>query len=768
MPIDNGHPITYPLSMSFHGKLTARVSAALFALCFLAPSASALTFEDVYEGVLPGGPDGLAGQAAVVPPPSASTPTTSAELTGFWEKLKNGVSDPLCKKAEIKLNKEVKIAGDVAGFGGGVRRGIKRYPDGKLALIDEIKLNLSLTLGGEAASLPDVGALNIGLSSRLEGKSQVVRPLESQRFCKEVLEWAKFYELKAVLPSSRKRIVKMEAGEIWKLPLTMSMSFSLGAGANIGQVVNISLSAAVSRESKPSVSLRRLDADHLRLRLRLDRLVVRSVGLTASTVELPLDALGLESAGALAADILGKTVPAAARKYLTAEVFDKLLLKEINKYLAVKLSFGHSRFSGKKLLLEFILNPDDPEQMASLEKFLRGDFGIVNRFLELGLKLDKFAEDDDALAGLGGLEEAAGQTGDALGAASGFAGTDIYNGHSSNAGLQVPVVGNQSVAWGSAYHRYQSLGNAGETIHVNQRSRTRSGSGLDIPFAGTLLKHNSQRDVYVLNKENTDGTVTRPVLLYQQYEGLVGRGSPATEGMLERANGVLRYVGVNGNGTDGGNQLPVDDLLSSSRRYSAGLMGFKLLISEKGVQEIIFAPAQAIMRSYMNMMRELHGEIIDKVMGLFTFDRKGAVAYDPAAAMNALGITPEDEFEQGCNPLEIMDTLASAATRVIRDIAGVRDAPDWKSQSEQLARVAGGASKSGLKYEDFLKVVVQLVKPGNVSASVYVHLDPKKKGAGDITRTHNFFDTRANSYDATLSGVTGLRERFADPAELSD
>jgi len=334
--------------------------------------------------------------------------------------------------------------------------------------------------------------------------------------------------------------------------------------------------------------------------------------------------------------------------------------------------------------------------------------------------------------------------------------------------VQVPVLGNRSVASGSSYHRYQSLGNNGEVIHAYQKSRTMNSSGLNIPFKGTMLKHNSQKDVYVLTKEGKDGAVSRPVLLYQQYEGTVGRGTGSVERMAENANGVLRYVGMNGNGTSNANQLPTEELLTSSKRYTAVVMSFKLLVNEGGVQDIIFAPARAVMNAYMNVMRELYADIIDKVKGLLTFDKKGRVTYDRSAAMRALNMSAADEFAQGCNPLEIMDNLAHKATQVISDIAGVRDAPTWQEQSERLAKVAGGASKSGLKYEDFLKVMVQLTKPSNVSASVYTHLDPKKPHVGDVTKTYEFFDNRNNSYDATISGVTQMRERFTDPAELSD
>ena len=754
--------------MAFHRKFIAGTSATLLALSLLAAGASAFTFEDGSESLLSGVQAG--DPPAGVTPPSPSTAVATAEMSRFWEKLRSGTIDPLCHKVQLKLTKGAKTPDGIFGLDGGIRRSIKQFPDGNLALVDEIKLSLTAALGQQLASLPDVGSLSIGLSGRLEGKSQVVRPLEDKGFCNEVLQWSKFYEMKLVLPSTQKRIVKMKVGEIWKLPLSMSMSFGISAGANIAQVVNISLSASASRESKPSVTLRRLDADHLRLRLRLDRLTVTSVGMSASTVQIPLDAVGLQEAGALTANILSQAVPKIARKYITAELFDKMLLKEINKYMSAQLSFSHSNYTGKKLLMEFILNPNNPEQMEGLEKFMRGDFGLLNRFIELGLKFSKFKEGDDALEGMGGLEEASEQVGDMLEADSGFAGTDLYRGRSNNVGLRVPLVGSHSLSWGSSYHRYQSMAREGETIHVYQKTRSYTGNTLDIPFLGTVIKQNSQKDIMVLNQENADGSVSRPVFLYQQYEGLVGQGNGAVERMLEKANGVLRYVGVNGLGTDGSAQLPVGDILASTstRRYTSGMMSFKMLINEQGMQDIIFSPAQAIMKAFMNMMREVHAEIIDRVMGLFTFDKKGEVTYDTAAAERALGVSSSDEFAEGCNPFEIINNLAYTATRVIQDLAGVRDEPDWKKQSEKFSNIAGGKSKSGLGYEDFLKVMVQLTKPANVSVSVYVHLDPKKKGVADVTQTYEYFNNKTKSYDATLSGVTQMRDRFSDPAELSD
>jgi hypothetical protein len=356
----------------------------------------------------------------------------------------------------------------------------------------------------------------------------------------------------------------------------------------------------------------------------------------------------------------------------------------------------------------------------------------------------------------------------ALGTTPGYAGTDMYHGNATNSKISIPIVGTFGVTKGSSYHRYQSSANGGETIHLNQRTREYDGSALQIPFKGTLSKHTYKKDVMVLNRETTEGTVSNPVLLYQQYEGIAGKGHGAAEDMLEKANGMLRYVGANGGSTEGAVQLPVSDIVNSSTRYAAGVMGFKMLISDRGLQDIIFAPAQTIMKAYMNVMREAYADVVDKVMGLFYFDKKGKVTYNETAVRAALGVGYDEDTSDSTNPLNIVNTLAYTATRLIMDIAGVKDAPDWKSRSEKLADVASGKSKSDMGYEDFFKVVLQMVQPSEVSASVYVHLDAKDKGVKPVTSTYTFFDTKGKPYDATLSDVTEMRERYADPTDLSD
>ncbi len=700
--------------------------------------------------------------------PAVSTPAAiSSELANFWEGLKKNTFDDICRNAEIKLNQEGKLV-NVLGLGGKFNRYMRRFPGANVALIDEVGVSLSATVGNETLHLTDLPGAAVTLSGLLEGKSQVIQPLGSDRYCKELGTLAKFYQVKTILPAKAERIAAMSNGEIWKLPLTLRLGFSSSFGTPAAEGLNVSLSAGRTGETKPSVTLYRMDANRLRLRLRLDRVEVNSVGASVSSIQLPMSEIGLPGG-----------------ENILARLVKQQLAREINKYVAFNLSFGHSRFDGKKLLLEFILDPKDAAQMENLENFLRGDFGILKRFIELGLNFNSFSENDDSAEGLNNINSAGGQVGQGLGVNPSFSGSNIYHGHTDSLHLQLPIIHTRDSNRTTAYNRYQSTAKEGETLHVQQRGSASSGSTMNIPFAKTLMKYDSNRNVYVVNKETAGKAAGSSALIYQQYEGFVTQGDATARGMLEHANGVLRYVGMNGNGTDQSSTLPAGTIfpavpdtepadpfgppsLGPSKTYKSALMSFKLIINEGGVREILAAPAEAVMKAYLNVMREGFGTLLDKVADLLKVGADGVVTYSKEAAAERLGMLPYDELEDSTNPLKLVDTLVEGASRVILDLASVNSAGDWKRRSERLAAVSAGDSKSGLGYEDFLKVAVQLADRKNVSAAVYVHTDKRVKGEADVTQTYQFFNSRDASFDGTVAEVEQMRDRFNNPAELTD
>ncbi|MCX5785627.1 MAG: hypothetical protein NTX59_08050 [Elusimicrobia bacterium] len=696
--------------------------------------------------------------------PVASTVPVSNELTTFWSNLSTSGIEKLCKSAQIQLDKNTTLV-NVIGIGGGIKRQLKQYPDQRLALIDQVEVKLSATIGHEVLQVPNVGSFGVSVSGGVEGRSMVVRPLEDNRYCKQLTTLVKLYEMKTVLPVTAKRISKMEIGEIWKLPVTVRYGISAGIGANVNEVVNISIGAGETKERRPSVSLYRIDENNIRLRLRIDHVTVKSVGVSANTYEIPAGDIGLLKGE----DILSKAV-------------DRSLASQINKMIAFKLAYSHVRTTGQKLLLEFNVNPNDAGQVEQVVQFLQGDFDSIRKFIAMGLKFDSFAEEADGRAGVGELEDMAAQTGSIITATATFAGSDHYNGHTDNFNINIPVIHNHQKSWATVYHRYQTLKNGGDTVHVQQATRVSNGETLNIPFVGTQIKHNSEKNMYVINKESADGKVTNPALLYQQYEGLIGEGDYRARGLVDNANNVLKYAGMKGDGTTAENMIPAAVLFpplppvehnnydggsqsDPTKTYKAVVMSFKLVFSDKAVQDIVFSAPQMIMKAYMNVMRETESAIVDKVMDLFTVSDKGEVKYDYRAVQKRLGVSSFDNSQDSTNPLNIVSTMARAATKFIEKISSVREESSWKGQSEQLAKVA---SSGEMKYEDFLKVVIQMVDTKDISSDIYIHSDKRVKGEPDVTQNYSMFNNRDNNYDRTLADVTAMRERFADPTDLTD
>ncbi len=565
-----------------------------------------------------------AGADTAARPPVPSTVPVSSELINFWSKLETDGLDKLCKAAQLKLNQNVRLV-NVVGIGGGVKRYLKSYPDHRLALIDEIDLKLGLSLNHAVLQVPNAGALSVGVSGGVEGRSVVVRPLESESYCKELGTLVKFYEAKTVLPITAKRIVRMEKGEIWKLPVVVSYSISGSAGAGAGGGVVVSIGAGLTKQRRPSVSLYRMEENDLRLRIRIDHVTVKSLGVSAGTFEIPAGDIGLMDGE----DFFSRTV-------------DRTVAREINKFIAFKLGYSDVRTSGQKLLLEFHLNPNDAGQVARLVEFLEGDLETIRKFIAMGLNFRTFAEDADPFSGAGEIEGLADSAGSEVNGSATFAGTDHYDSHSDDININIPLAYSHQKNVSTGYHRYQALKNDGSAVHVQQRTRVSNGSGLNIPFIGPRMRHNSEKDIYVINKQSIDGKVTRPALLFQQYEGLMGKEADRARGMLHTVNSVLEYAGRRGDGVTYANMIPpsifpqlppadgaaggYDDERESDRRYKAVVMSFKLVFSEKAVQDIVFAAPELIMKSYMNVMRETAGSIVSRVADLFSVNEAGKEA----------------------------------------------------------------------------------------------------------------------------------------------
>ena len=763
-----------------NNSISKAASAVVFfsLVCALQAPARSAEFSSFFEGSSQGSMadlvGGLSSESKKWPSPKApeGQPTQPAngnnELLHFWEDLKSDVFDDICKGVEIPLDAGFDIA-DIVGVEGKFKRYMKQYPDNKIAVIDEVGVKLSAN-----HTFTDIFSIgnsnfNIGFSGGLEGKSVVVRKTEETKYCKNLLKLADLRKIKTILPINEKRINGMAVNEIWKFPARLHMGVSGGIGYPVQPWLTVGFSLGTSKELKPSVTLFKMDENKLRLRIRLDRITVKSVGASVGT-SFDAGMIGLPE----------------AENFLVKEI-NKNLVKEFNKYIALRLGLSHTRAKGKKLLLEFIIDPKNPEQVSKLVDFLKGDLSIIKRLIEMGVRFNDFNDIDDNAAGAAAMQQVDEVAEQGLGLNSTFAGANHFNSTSNGMNIVLPVVMHRESSTGQRYDRYQTT-DSDQVLHVQNASRNTSVSNINLPFIGKIFKHNTTQNFYVVNYEDKEGNVSDGAVVYQRYEGYIKHDETDARGMVEKMNEILKYAGTQGNGINSDFIIDVNTLFPrlaaeelnpsgtdsegnptvKSKSYKSALMSFSLVLTKEAVRDIIVAPAINIMKAVLNVMEGLDREIISKVQHLFTFDAKGKLDYDWKAA-NKLLASYQRTGDEAFDPLSVVNSFCTNVARVVSDIASVRDTADQKAKSERLSQVLAGKGKSRLGYEGMMQVLIQLVNVKDLYASLNVQTDKRIKGEENIASTFNVYnDNLQAGYNAQLGSANALRDRFADPSVLSD
>lgn len=730
-------------------------------------------FDGQSQASMAGLVSGLRAESADIPAPQApgaqpAGPNTgNNELLHFWEDLKSDVFDDVCKNAEIPLNQGASID-NVGGIEGKFRRYLKQYPDNYIALIDEVGVKLDAAHTVSDILNIDGNSFNIGFSGALEGKSIVVRKLGETRYCKELAALADLRKVKTILPINEKRISEMQVNEIWKFPAVLRAGISGGMGAAAQPWATVSLSLGMSNELKPSVTLFRMSGNALRLRIRLDRITVKSAGVSAGT-SFDAGLIGLPEAEGFLMKELNKTV-----------------VKEFNKYLALRLGLSRTRVKGKKLLLEFMIDPKDPGQLARLTEFLKGDLSIIKKLIQMGLRFNDYSDTDDNANGQNALNEVENVAGQGLGLNSSFAGSDHFSGTSSGFSAMLPIILHHESSAGRRYDRYQTLG-GDEVLHVHNASKNESNSSINIPILGKIFKHSTDQNFYVVNYEDKEGTVSDAAMVYQRYEGYIKHDERAARGMVRNMNEILKYAGTQGEGTNDSFVVDTDALFPrlaaaeadprtdangfpvvDSRSYKSAIMSFSLVFTREAVRGIITAPAATIMKAVINVMEGLDREMIGKIRHLLKIGSDGKVDYDWKAARRLLAPyerTGEDAFD----PFTVVSSFCRNVALLVSDIAGVRDAPDQKARSERLSGVLAGKGRSRVGYENMMQVMIQLVNVKDIFASLDIRTDKRIKGEENIAGTYNIYNEQLQAgYTSQLNSANALRDRFSDPSILSD
>jgi hypothetical protein len=678
----------------------------------------------------------------------------SNEFIQFWDDLKEDVWEDICKAAELGLKEGVDL-GDFVGLTGKFDRELKQYPDKRIALVDKVGVSLAGNLTEEIFNIAD-NPFNIGFNMKMEGTSIVVRRLDGIEYCDEILTVLDLRNIKTIIPLKAERIGKMKPGEIWKLPITFRVGLSGGIGANFnGLGVNFSL--GIAKERRPSVSLYRMNEKTIRLRVRLDRATFKSVG-TSAGFSISAGDVGLFSTENLLTDLI-----------------DHEIAHEFNKYLAFKFGLSHNRAKGKKILMEFLLDAQNPEQLERLEDFLHGDLGVLKKLLKMGAQFNEVDVENDLQAGAAALNEVENVGEESLGAESSFVGSDHFNSHGNSFNLQIPFFHSRESGSSARYDRYQTM-EGDEILHSHQVSENISNASINIPWVGKRHKRSVRQNLYVVNYEKEGSDVSEPSIVYQRYDGIVRKSEKTVDGMLQDVNDILKYAGTNGEGTNSDNTIDTDSLFPNlgdgRRQYKSAVMSFSMVFTQTAVRDIINAPVEGIMKAFFNILEGEDRNIISKVAHLLHVNEDGKVKYDWKKVSKILDKEFGWDFDDDNNedsPMDIVRGICYKASRVLADFASIKTASGWREQSKQLSAVLGGKGKSRMGYSPMLKIIVQFVDPANLYAKVNFKTNKKIDDEEDISVKEELFNPEVGtSYGGHMSDATALRNMFNNPSTLTD
>lgn len=666
----------------------------------------------------------------------------------FRDRLGRGVLDRLCRRADLKLQPDFDIA-DIGGVGGRWDRRLRQIDEKHEAVIDTMEVRFRAGHSFPVAVSEHVN-FNFWIGARAEIESTVIRPKEGKLSCSELLELADLRHVKTVFPFKARRIREMAIGEVWKLPLRLEWGYapSLGGGAE-GLAVSITAGGR-NKNGQAALTLYRMAQDKLRMRFRLQEAVIHNRGGSI------LGTAPVIAIGSLGANILAQAV-------------DSLIAKELASFVQTQLSYFNSASDGQSIIFEQVLDPNDTEQMEALAEVVKGD---MRHLIELMIRRRGLVSRDRTA--IENADEIHSHYGGTLGGRDITVLTDTFNRENGGWTLRLPLLTRQGWHSGSGSDQYEVLGDKDGEVRIYQSDRNRERGYLYLPIVGALINDNNSDSGQAITpvRGGTPGPVAAVYIRQHAFER-VNASSVREE--AERFSRLTALIGrESGSPTQARTALPVDRMFpagearyetrggphnttpqTSEHSFDRGSMVLSLLITPEGITQAIAAAPAAIARAYANTLDQTDRAVLSAV---------AAAGFDPAevrrqalAAAEAAGDTfSPRRYEQ----------LAERAAEVVADIAALRDAGDNDRRAAILARMIDGGSSSGLKYDEFLAILVQLTDPSNVRADFRVNVRKGVRGLQDVDRRMRL--NGGIDADPLITQAARLRGPFAGPQEVTD
>lgn len=755
--------MTYNLDMS--PRLSRLALIAAFAVSAAPVSAATPDGDQAseWEAYVPPVSDPGSTPDSPVGPTTPEGGFSAPERVIFSEKMREKVLDQLCR--HIKLKYDYNLPGDFSGTGGGMKRWLAPMPDGRLTIVDEESLRVGYGHGFTQALGEGTGAsLGLWIGGRVEGGSMVIRPLDGKATCKELDTLADLRDIKTVLPFKAERVSAMAVGELWRMPyrLTVGHTESLSSSAvdvvanTAAEDLTLSFTFNGTESGAATLTLYRLSESQLRFRFRIDRVEVRTKGAR-----------------------LVQTIPAVEFASLgtniLAELVDHELAKQMRRYTVASLGMSSSRSAGKRVLLEYIVDPRDPAQAEAVAQALHGDFkSLIKLGFRLGTQQATDGSTEAAYLRLKAEHDAQ------LGPAS-YAAISAYTQKAKNTTLNLPFLTEQSWATLRSDDTMTRYTDEGGRYHFERADKTRGQEYFNIPWVGPLVKDNAQRNVQVVTQAKEGEAYGDPIVIYLQQHGFLRASESSVRERAQEISDLMALAGTRGRGPNPRLALPLSAALPeppppereddfdrrTQNREGAnrkGAISFTLVFNQQAVKELVSATAEDVVKAYAAVsdsqpaMRWLlaNGKIEDD----------GAISYSRREARRAF---PDDFGHRGARSsspeIDDMAQISRETAGLVADLLAARNAPDNEARAAALTKAFGGLGQSGLGYDEALRVFVQLVDPMGLTGDFVATVNRPKKEA-DLNM--HLVLKRDRPENELLRDAGAAKARFAEPSILVD
>jgi hypothetical protein len=694
-------------------------------------------------------------------PPGATIPMSpeegyaSPERIQFTEGMRRNVLDQLCRNAQIPLSGSFNM-GNVGSAGAQVLRRLRVMPDNHVALEDQDTVNLSL---GHNLLTAMEGAATFGLwvGGSFQGTSLVIRPMPTTNSCDEITRLFKLTDAKTVFPFKPERLTDMGVGELWKIPavVTIGHAESVTEPISNGNWGSGVISFGIGQTGTAMMTVFRMAPDKIRFRFRIShaRIHNKSGQIVATYPAATLFATP--------ANILRKTV-------------DNALADQIANYLTATFSLIFQNTDGQQLLMEFILDPNKPEDMQELAAVLHGDFDVLLKMAQRMINLK--ATPERAQKDFVDLET---EQQAALQRKANFPGIDVYHKATRSLHLLFPLLFDHTSGSDLGDDRIVRLDDQGGEVHL-YHANSNSASGLiNVPIKGQLIKHNVQQSAQSFVFKDKDGKTSDPQAVFIQQEGFLRDNSDDVRRMAADMNSILSMAGARGGAPNPRTALPVDRLLppepatavhptaeqdsAAAPSYHDGNLALTLALNEKAVASILAASGDLIVRCYANTLDGMDKAVMNWVLQNGQMNQNGILSVDEDALSNRFFHgDPRDQQDQ----IDWVRRLCRTATDIVTDIATVRQAPTPEARAQALVKVMAGKGESGLAYDDIMKVLVQMADPLDIAADLVINVNKDIKGDPNLHAHMALKKDRPDNLGLRQAG--DAKNRFAQPSELVD